>query len=91
MIKQGYSIEVIALLNKKHYFIQMENSVNKTYDFIKNDKFVNKKWKGVISGKTFPLVCSKYLSSWTGLGKSGHVQSQSFGTISRISDRKLSF
>ena len=31
-----------------------------------------------ISGKILLLVCSQYLSSWTGLGKSGHVQSQSF-------------
>ena len=38
--------------------------------------FVNKKWKGVKSEKikVFPLVWSKYLSSWTGLGRSGHVQ-----------------
>ena len=35
---------------------------------LKNDKFVDKKWKGVKSEKikVFPLVCSKYLSSWTG-------------------------
>ena len=37
-------------------------------EFCKSDKFVNKKWKGVKSEKikVFPLVCSKYLSSWTG-------------------------
>ena len=48
----------------------------KTDDFVKNDKFADKKWKGVKSEKikVFPLVCSKYLSSWTGLGRSGHVQ-----------------
>jgi len=41
--------------------------------------------------KIFPLVCSKYLSSWTGLGKSGHVQSQSFGSIlhGRIQNESL--
>ena len=35
---------------------------------IRNNKFVNKNWKGVKSEKikVFPLVCSKYLSSWTG-------------------------
>ena len=35
--------------------------------FKKHDKFVNKKGKGVKSEKmkVFPLVCSKYLSSWT--------------------------
>ena len=45
----------------------MINLLNKTNDFIKNDKFA-KKWKGVKSEqiKVFPLVCSKYLSSWTG-------------------------
>ena len=52
--------------------------------FKKHDKFANIKWKGVISEKNnvFPLVCSEYLSSWTGLGRSGHVQSQSFDQIS---------
>ena len=46
----------------------MINLLSKTDDFIKNDKFANKKWKGVKSEKMkiFPLVCSKYLSSWTG-------------------------
>ena len=29
------------------------------------------------------------LSSWTGLGRSGHVQSQSFGLISHVSGPKL--
>ena len=61
--------------------------------FYKNDKFGNKKWKGVFSEKikVFPLVSSKYLSSCTGLGRSGHVQSQSFGLISHVSGPKLSF
>ena len=68
----------------------MINLLSKTHDFIDNDKFANKKWKGVISGKIFPLVCSKYLSSWTGLGKSGHDQSQSFGPIPHTLDPKLS-
>ena len=46
----------------------MINLLSKTADFQKHDKFVNKKWKGVKSEniKIFPLVCSKYLSSWTG-------------------------
>ena len=37
--------------------------------FKKHDEFADKKWKGVKSEKMkiFPLVCSKYLSSWTGL------------------------
>ena len=67
----------------------MINLLSKTHDFTKNDKVANKHWKGVISEKKrkkeIPLVCSKYLSSWTGLGKSGHVQSQSFGLISHVS------
>ena len=38
----------------------------------KNIKFVNKRGQGVTSEeiKVFPLVCSKYLSSWTGLDMS---------------------
>ena len=61
----------------------------KANDFIRNDKFANKKWKGVIlEKKVFPLVCSKYLSSWTGLGRSGHVQSQTFGSTSHVSGSK---
>ena len=61
----------------------MINLLNKTDDFIKNDKFTNKEWKGVFSKKIkiFPLVCSKYLSSWTGLGRSGHVRFPTFGRI----------
>ena len=41
----------------------MINLLSKTDDFIESEKI-----------KAFPLVCSKYLSSWTGLGRSGHVQ-----------------
>ena len=71
------------------------NSLMKTYEFVKkkNIKLDNKKWKGVISEKikVFALVCSKYLSSWTGLGRSGHVQSQSFGSILHVSGPKISF
>ena len=48
----------------------MINSLNKTADFIKSEKI-----------KAFPLVRSKYLSSWTGLGRSGHVQITTFGPI----------
>ena len=59
----------------------------------KNTKFVNKEWKGVISEKikVFLLVCSKYLSSWTGLGRSGHDGSQSFGRIWHVSGPKMVF
>ena len=59
---------------------KMINLLNKTDDFIKSEKI-----------KAFPLVCSKYLSSWTGLGRSGHVQSQSLGKISHDLGPKLSF
>ena len=37
----------------------MLNSLNKTNDFIKSEEIT-----------AFPLVCSKYLSPWTGLGRS---------------------
>ena len=59
----------------------------------KKDKFAYRKWRGVISEKikVFPLVCSKYLSSWTGLGRSGHVRFPTFNQISHVSDPKLAF
>ena len=79
------------LLNKTNDFIKIINLLSKTNDYIKHDKFGNKNRKGVISGKIFPLVCSKYLSSWTGLGKSGHVQITTFGPISHVSGPKLGF
>ena len=70
----------------------MINLLSKTHNFIEYYKFVNKKWKGVIFGKkVFPLVCSKCLSSWTGLGKSGHDQSQSFAQISHVSVSRPTF
>ena len=62
--------------------------------FLQKDiKFVNKKGKGVKSEKikVFPLVCSKYLSSWTGLGRSGHDKITASGPISHVSGSKLSF
>ena len=57
----------------------------------KHDKFANKKWKGVISEKIKAKTCfaDKDLSSWTGLGRSGHDRSQSFGPISHVSGPKL--
>ena len=61
--------------------------------FKKHDKFANKKWKGVISEKIKAHTCfaDKDLSSWTGLGRPGNVQSQSFNLISHISDPKQNF
>ena len=61
--------------------------------FKKHDKFVNKRWKGVISEKIKAKTCfaDKDLSSWTGLGRSGHVQITTFGPILRVSDSKLGF
>ena len=61
----------------------MINLLSKTDDFIKNDKFANKTWKGVISEKVKAKTCfaDKDLSSWTGLGRSGHVQIMTFGAI----------
>ena len=68
------------------------NLLSKADDFIKNNTFVNKK-ENVKSEniKVFPLVCSKYLSSWTGLGKSGHVQITTFNKMLHVSGPKLSF
>ena len=59
----------------------------------KNHKFANEKWKGVNSEKIKVKTCfvDKDLSSWTGLGRSGHVQITTFGPISHVSDPKLSF
>ena len=58
----------------------------------KHNKFGNRIWKCVKSAKikAFPLVRSKYLSSWTGLGRSGHDRSQSFGLIWHVSGPKIS-
>ena len=58
----------------------MINLLNKNNDFIKSEKI-----------EVFPLVCSKYLSSWTGLGRSGHVQITTFGQISHVSGPKIIF
>ena len=73
-------IKIINSLSKTDDFIKMLNLFNKTDDFIKSEKI-----------KAFPLACSKYLSSWTGLGRSGHVQITTFGPISHVSGPKLSF
>ena len=71
----------------------MINLFSNTHDFTKHYKFVNKTWKGVISEKikVFPLVCSKYLSSWTGLGRSGHVRFPTFGSILHVLGSKFVF
>ena len=58
----------------------MTNLVSKTDDFIKSEKI-----------KAFPLVCSKYLYSWTGLGRSGRDRSQSFGPILHVSGPEMVF
>ena len=58
----------------------MINLFNKTDDFIKSEKI-----------EIFPMVCSKYLSSWTGLGRSGHDRSQSFRPIWHVSGPKMVF
>ena len=61
--------------------------------FEKHEKIINNKWKGVISEKIKAKTCfaDKDLSSWTGLGRSGHVQITTFGPISHVSGPKLSF
>ena len=50
--------KIINSVNKTDDFLKVINLFNKTDEFIKSEKI-----------KAFPLVCSKYLSSWTGLGK----------------------
>ena len=75
--------------------------INKQYDLIENDKFVNKNnkfaykdWTGSFSGerkKGKACFGDKDLSSWSGLGRSGHERSQSFGSISHVSGPKLTF
>ena len=59
----------------------------------KHDKFANEKWKGVISEKIRAKTCfaDKALSSWTGLGRSGHVRITTFGPISYISGLEMNF
>ena len=81
---------MIHLFSKTDDFIENDKFANKNKKY-KTTKFGNKKWKGVISEKikVFPLVCSKYLSSWTGLGRSGHVQITTFDQISHVSVRKI--
>ena len=71
----------------------MINLFNQTDGFYKNDKFANKNWKGVISEekKGEARFADKDLSSWTGLGRPGNVQSQSFGPIWHVSDPKICF
>ena len=66
---------------------------HKRYDLVKNDKSANKKREGVISGrkKGKARFADKDLSSWTGLGRSGHDRSQSFGQNSHNSGPKLIF
>ena len=71
---------MINLFDKTDDFIKMINAFSETDDFIKFEKI-----------KAFPLVCSKYLSSWTGLGRSGHDRSQSFGPIWHVSGPEMVF
>ena len=86
-------LKIINLLSKTNDFIKIINLLSKTHDFTRNDKFANKKWKGVISEKikVFPLACSKYLSSWTGLGRSGHVRFPTVGQILHALGSKFVF
>ena len=81
---------MINLFCKTDDFIKIINLLSKTYDFQKNDKFVNKEWKSLISAKIKTKTCfaDKDLSSWTGLGRSGHVQITTFGPIWHVSGSK---
>ena len=69
---------MINSISKTDDFIKMINLFSKTCDFIKSEKI-----------KVSSLVCSKYLSSWTGLGRSGHDGSQSFGPIWHVSGPEM--
>ena len=71
---------MIHSFNKIDDFFKMVNLFSKTDDLIKSEKI-----------RAFPLVCSKYLSSWTGLGRSGHVRFPAFGRILHVLPPKLSF
>ena len=64
---------MINSLNKADDFIKMINLLSKTDDFIKSEKI-----------KAFPLVCSKCLSSWTSLGRSGHVRFPTFARFLHV-------
>ena len=46
---------MINSLSKTDDFEKIIKLLSKTHDFVKSEKI-----------KAFPLVCSKYLSSWTG-------------------------
>ena len=61
--------------------------------FKKHDKFANKEWKSVISEQIKAKTCfaDKDLSSWTGLGRSGHVQITTFGPIWHVSGPEMVF
>ena len=87
---------MINLFSKTYDVTKIHKFINKNTWFYKNAKFVTKKWKGVISEKMKAKTCfadkdfNTHVSSWTGLGRSGHVRSQSFGPISHASGPKLS-
>ena len=96
-INKNIKIVNLEILKVKTWFCDKDlssvNLLSKTHDFIKDYKFANKERENVISEKIKAKTCfaDKDLSSWTGLGRSGHDRSQSFGPISRVSDPKLSF
>ena len=59
---------------------------------LENDKFVNMKGKVYFLRKRMNnWFADKDLSSWTGLGRSGHDRSPTFGQISHASGPKLTF
>ena len=69
----------------------MMDLLNKTYDFQnKTDKFAHNKLQGVIAEKINAKTCfaDKDLSSWTDLGRSGHVRITTSGPIWHVSDSK---
>ena len=71
---------MINSLNMKHMFLQKSYTLVIKKKSVKSEKI-----------KICPLVCSKYLSSWTGLGRSGHVRFQTFNPIWHVSGSKIGF
>ena len=91
------------LLNKANGFLNIHTCVRwsifllknhkvvwETNDLIQNNGFANEK-DNVIYEKMNTCFADKDLSSWTGLGRSGHVRSQSFGPIWHVSGPKMIF
>ena len=83
-----YDADAIIHLDSKQSCL---DAIYKICEFTKETEFVDNNWKDVISEekKKKARSADKDLSSWTGLGKSGHDRSQSFDPISHVPGPKL--